>query len=181
VSRSGAIKSWNADRGFGFIQPHDGGADLFVHISELPRGGSPPVVGEQVFFELGRGKDGRIQAVKVWRKGEDHSPRPAKSRRRSSRSRWGSGAVILVVLGVVSLNAYQKRQQSIHAPLPLSEHSAIEEPAPRTDFQCDGRTHCTHMTSCEEAKYFIQNCPNTEMDGDHDGVPCERQWCTGWN
>ena len=33
------------------------------------------------------------------------------------------------------------------------------------------------MTSCEEATYFIQHCPNTTMDGDHDGVPCEQQWC----
>ena len=43
--------------------------------------------------------------------------------------------------------------------------------------RCDGRTHCSHMTSCAEAKYFIQNCPNTSMDGDKDGVPCEEQWC----
>lgn len=45
-------------------------------------------------------------------------------------------------------------------------------------FQCDGRRYCSQMTSCEEAKYFLRNCPNTEMDGDHDGVPCESQWCT---
>jgi len=43
--------------------------------------------------------------------------------------------------------------------------------------RCDGRTHCSHMRSCEEAKYFIQHCPNTQMDGDRDGVPCEEQWC----
>ena len=43
--------------------------------------------------------------------------------------------------------------------------------------RCDGRTHCSHMRSCEEAKYFIQHCPNTKMDGDRDGVPCEEQWC----
>ncbi|RZA19410.1 MAG: excalibur calcium-binding domain-containing protein [Lysobacteraceae bacterium] len=43
--------------------------------------------------------------------------------------------------------------------------------------RCDGRTHCSHMRSCEEAKYFIQHCPNTQMDGDNDGVPCEQQWC----
>ncbi|HWL62907.1 MAG TPA: excalibur calcium-binding domain-containing protein [Steroidobacteraceae bacterium] len=36
---------------------------------------------------------------------------------------------------------------------------------------------CSQMGSCEEAKYFIRNCPGTEMDGDGDGVPCERQWC----
>jgi hypothetical protein len=34
------------------------------------------------------------------------------------------------------------------------------------------------MTSCEEAKYFLNHCPNTKMDGDRDGVPCEQQWCT---
>jgi hypothetical protein len=44
---------------------------------------------------------------------------------------------------------------------------------------CDGRTYCSQMTSCEEATYFINHCPNTKMDGDHDGVPCEKQWCNG--
>ncbi|UCN00434.1 excalibur calcium-binding domain-containing protein [Sulfurimonas sp. SWIR-19] len=47
------------------------------------------------------------------------------------------------------------------------------------NYQCDGREYCSQMTSCEEATYFINNCPNTKMDGDHDGVPCERQWCKG--
>jgi len=46
-----------------------------------------------------------------------------------------------------------------------------------SQFTCDGRTHCSAMTSCAEATYFIQHCPNTEMDGNNDGVPCEQQWC----
>lgn len=44
-------------------------------------------------------------------------------------------------------------------------------------FQCDGRIHCSQMRSCEEANYFLKNCPGTKMDGDRDGVPCEQQWC----
>lgn len=44
-------------------------------------------------------------------------------------------------------------------------------------FQCDGRTLCSQMKSCEEATYFLNNCPNTKMDGNGDGVPCEKQWC----
>ena len=44
-------------------------------------------------------------------------------------------------------------------------------------FRCDGRTRCSQMTSCEEATFFIKNCPGAKMDGDGDGVPCERQWC----
>lgn len=43
--------------------------------------------------------------------------------------------------------------------------------------RCDGRTHCSQMRSCEEATYFLKNCPGTQMDGDYDGVPCEQQWC----
>ncbi len=40
-------------------------------------------------------------------------------------------------------------------------------------FSCDGRQYCSQMTSREEAVFFINNCPNTKMDGDRDGVPCE--------
>lgn len=46
-------------------------------------------------------------------------------------------------------------------------------------FHCDGRTYCSQMHSCAEATYFIRQCLGTRMDGNHDGVPCESQWCTG--
>lgn len=44
-------------------------------------------------------------------------------------------------------------------------------------FRCDGRTHCSQMTSCSEAKYFLAHCPGVKMDGDRNGIPCEQQWC----
>lgn len=46
-------------------------------------------------------------------------------------------------------------------------------------YTCDGRTHCSQMRSCEEAKYFLQHCPGVKMDGDSNGIPCEKQWCNG--
>ncbi len=52
--------------------------------------------------------------------------------------------------------------------------SIVKPPA----FKCDGRKYCSQMTSCSEAKLYLKNCPGVEMDGDHDGVPCEQQWCT---
>jgi hypothetical protein len=33
------------------------------------------------------------------------------------------------------------------------------------------------MTSCEEAKFYLKNCPDAKIDGDDDGIPCEEQWC----
>jgi Excalibur calcium-binding domain len=47
-----------------------------------------------------------------------------------------------------------------------------------SSFSCDGRRYCTQMKSCAEAKYFLANCPGVKMDGDKDGTPCEKQWCT---
>jgi hypothetical protein len=50
-------------------------------------------------------------------------------------------------------------------------------PVATQQYRCDGRIHCSQMTSCEEAQFFLDNCPGTLMDGDNDGIPCEKQWC----
>lgn len=50
-------------------------------------------------------------------------------------------------------------------------------PASAAPFRCDGRRHCSQMTSCAEAHYFLAHCPGVKMDGDNDGIPCEDQWC----
>ena len=55
--------------------------------------------------------------------------------------------------------------------------SGSESTSSKAQYRCDGRTHCSHMTSCEEAKFFLRNCPGVKMDGNNDGVLCERQWC----
>ena len=44
-------------------------------------------------------------------------------------------------------------------------------------FSCDRRVYCSQMTSCKEAKFFLAHCPGTKMDGDGDGIPCEKQFC----
>jgi hypothetical protein len=55
--------------------------------------------------------------------------------------------------------------------------TSMQLASPSSRYSCDGRRMCSQMTSCAEATYFIRNCPNTKMDGDGDGVPCESQWC----
>lgn len=44
-------------------------------------------------------------------------------------------------------------------------------------YQCDGRQYCSQMHSCEEAIFFLRNCKDPKMDGNKDGIPCEKQWC----
>jgi len=63
------------------------------------------------------------------------------------------------------------------SPTSPSLPTTIQMTTPDNRYTCDGRTSCSQMTSCEEATFFIQHCPGTAMDGDNDGIPCERQWC----
>ncbi|MEK9671683.1 MAG: cold-shock protein [Rhodospirillaceae bacterium] len=59
----GTVKWFNPTKGFGFIQPEDGGADAFVHISAVERSGlSTLTEGQKVEFELVAGRDGKKAA-----------------------------------------------------------------------------------------------------------------------
>ncbi|GAB2185866.1 cold-shock protein [Roseibium sp. LAB1] len=49
----GTVKFFNSTKGFGFIQPEDGAADVFVHISAVERAGMRGLVeGQKVSFEV---------------------------------------------------------------------------------------------------------------------------------
>jgi cold shock CspA family protein len=185
---TGTLRSWNDDRGYGFIAPTHGGAELFVHISELPRDGSRPTVGEKLTYELGRGKNGKPQATDVqrqaigrWSKSTHTSPRG--QRQGSSLLAKVVSLLLFAAIGAYGFSQYQNRaavyKQSIEPLSSQSKQDTIPN-AGQSGFKCDGRTHCSQMTSCTEAKLFLKNCPGTEMDGNHDGVPCEQQWCTSW-
>jgi CspA family cold shock protein len=62
---TGTVKFFNATKGYGFIQPEDGGRDVFVHISAVERSGLVAISdGQKVSFELQRDrKTGRESAV----------------------------------------------------------------------------------------------------------------------
>ena len=56
---TGTVKWFNPGKGFGFINPDDGGADLFVHHSEIKAKGYTSLEeGQKVQFEVGQGKKG---------------------------------------------------------------------------------------------------------------------------
>lgn len=94
---------------------------------------------------------------------------------------------ITILLGFLAWQGYVDAQSD--RPTGTARQGAsdvgrpIALPVPKRDvppsrqFACDGRTYCSQMTSCEEAKFFLKNCPGVKMDGNNDGVPCERQWC----
>lgn len=79
----------------------------------------------------------------------------------------------MVVLLAYGYGEYSRRKTVLPPKEPKSDLLA-----PSQAYSCDGRTHCSQMTSCAEATFFLRNCPDVQMDGNNDGVPCEQQWCT---
>ncbi|MBS3652568.1 cold-shock protein [Pseudaminobacter sp. 19-2017] len=67
---TGTVKWFNSTKGFGFIQPDDGGQDVFVHVSAVERAGLASLVeGQKINFEVQRdrrtGKSGADNLSKV--------------------------------------------------------------------------------------------------------------------
>lgn len=193
----GKLTKWNAERGFGSLVAEHGDQELFVHVSALARDGRTPAVGEALTFEVERDREGRKRAVRVRWAGDMAAAKPAlgegkartyihRSPSRSKSSPWLAGLVGLTLvagLGWYGYGQYNARVEAVRqvtqrVASPVSaEQSSASVPVPA--IRCHGRKYCSQMTSCEDAKFVLKNCPSAEMDGDGDGVPCEQQWCTG--
>lgn len=172
----GNLIKWNEDRGFGFIAPANGGAEVFVHISAFPRNGKRPTLNELVSYETTTTADGKIQASQIMRPGQRNK---TKSTQRNEYK--SSGAItkflIIAAFALIGYFGFKQFQSTRLHNASASTASALESAPVKSPFACDGRTKCSQMNSCAEAEYFLTHCPNTEMDGNGDGEPCEQQWC----
>ena len=80
IEQKGVLRSWNDDKGFGFIRAEQG--DIFVHISSV-RGERRPLQGEAVYFVAGKDDTGRLRAEHM-RSAELSIDRPAIRRKPNS-------------------------------------------------------------------------------------------------
>jgi uncharacterized membrane protein YsdA (DUF1294 family)/cold shock CspA family protein len=89
----GAVKTWNDDRGFGFIEPLHGGQDIFVHIKAFVSRSGRPEVGQRVTFEVEMAPDGkkrakRVEVVRIKRQGiRERNDNPAQ---------WGTATLFAI-------------------------------------------------------------------------------------
>ena len=61
---TGTVKWFNAQKGYGFIQPEDGSKDVFVHISAVERAGLGSLhEGQRISYQLERGQQGKTSAI----------------------------------------------------------------------------------------------------------------------
>jgi len=66
MSKTGTVKFFNTDKGYGFIQPDDGSDDSFVHISAVQAAGMQTLDKDQrLNFEVETGRNGKASAVNL--------------------------------------------------------------------------------------------------------------------
>lgn len=109
-----------------------------------------------------------------------HSRR--KTKRKSESGGFFGTIITVIIFGIIGYFVYGFIQDFLHRN-ELTNQPVIQETLEIANtqavnsnpnhFQCDGRKHCSQMRSLEEARWFVRNCPNTQMDGNNDGEPCE--------
>jgi len=63
---TGTVKWFNSEKGYGFIQPDEGGRDVFVHISAVERSGLTTLKdGQKLSYDMQAGRDGRESAANL--------------------------------------------------------------------------------------------------------------------
>ena len=69
---------------------------------------------------------------------------------------------------------WRKKACPTSASAPASPAASAPRPATSSGFTCAGKRYCREMTSCEEAKFYLTQCGVGSLDGNKDGVPCEK-------
>ena len=176
----GELISWNESKGYGFIRCDRTLNNIFLHISTLRNMSRKPKMGDLIYFETEQQKDGKTAAKNCRIEGVAANKQHTSKRKNQPKNNRFKIAIIklLFIMAIVSL-AYKyyiqytsSTVEPIGVPQILSSSSSYNS-AKTKQFSCDGRQHCSQMHSRAEAEYFIQHCPNTKMDGDRDGIPCE--------
>lgn len=65
MRHAGTLKTWNDERGFGFIAPSDGGHDIFMHIRAFQDRWERPAVGQALTYEIELNPEGKTRATHV--------------------------------------------------------------------------------------------------------------------
>lgn len=91
----GKVRDWNSERGFGFIQPEQGGQDIFAHVTSVKPRSLQLTDGQLVSFEVETAPNGKKRAKSV----ELVRPsvrRPTVQARRRGSAQWGTASLFAI-------------------------------------------------------------------------------------
>lgn len=74
--QKGKLIVWKDDRGFGFIEPAEGGQRVFLHISAIKDANRRPQLGDEIHYQVMLAKSGKVRASMAFIKGATSRPAP---------------------------------------------------------------------------------------------------------
>jgi len=192
----GIIKEWNPAQGRGFIQRDKAGPDISIHSSGFRKKPEQLQNGDRVFFQIEIDSAGTLKAVDAYKAGQHFAPAPELKKPALSSLPFQRILSALLILSILALLGYQAlnvfssaehsaseteftesaKQQAADLSVEHSEWSPTQVQQGQ-QFQCEDKQHCSEMSSCEEAEFYLEQCPGVLIDGDNDGIPCEQQLC----
>lgn len=195
--QKGKLVRWIDDKGFGFIRSENANHEIFIHISALKEMSRKPIVGDLIRYQIGFDSNGKTRAVDASIEGvspaltlqaidnkQNSISSAQKTERTNKKQRINSHRnnksysfypISLCLVLALIVYFYNSKNYSVaqNVEVPMV---GIQSMAQVEQFQCTGKVWCSQMISYEEAEFYLRNCPGTNMDGDGDGVPCERQF-----
>ncbi|HJS14930.1 MAG TPA: excalibur calcium-binding domain-containing protein [Rheinheimera sp.] len=193
----GKLRDWNPSDGSGFIQQEKAGPDIRISSSGFRKKPENLQDGDSIFFQIEVDPQGKPKAVFAYRAGQHFAPAPAVKKPALSSLPFQQLLSVVVTLSILAWFGYQSMhllRAEVSSPAvaggietadPQSTTASLENPVwppiqaqQDPQFQCEGKQHCSEMSSCEEAEFYLEQCPNVLIDGDRDGIPCERTHCS---
>jgi uncharacterized membrane protein YsdA (DUF1294 family)/cold shock CspA family protein len=101
----GTLKTWHDDRGFGFIEPAQGGQEIFVHVKAFDLRGARPQEQQRLSFEIEQGPQGKKRAKNVTLVRKAEAPQNVrKNARQAAPAHWGLAArLVIPAFGLLAL------------------------------------------------------------------------------
>ncbi|CAG0941856.1 Cold shock protein CspA [Candidatus Brocadiaceae bacterium] len=119
----GIIKSWLNDKGFGFIQPNEGGKDIFIHIRDLKHQNYQPKIGDKIVYKITSDKNGKTRGYDAFIKGQQinnvHKENSFKQEKPEQQKQFELSLIPRVILAVIPfiLSGVLIKQHTIYTPL----------------------------------------------------------------
>jgi hypothetical protein len=147
-------------------------------------------VGDSVYFNIIIEQSGKQKAKIARLNGPDtlettmnnstimtgYRPKPGNRTYRQLPVRRLKSTIITICIGAGVVLFIFSQRNSKQETLSVDNAKNMQHTDETPEFNCEGKVYCSEMTSYEEAFFYLRHCPETQIDGDGDGVPCENQF-----
>jgi len=192
----GKLIHWDPIQGQGFIQQDKAGPAIQITSADFRKKPELLQDGDAIFFQIELNQFGQPKASRAYKAGQRFAPLSNLKQPSTSSYQFQKLLSVLVTVSIVAWLGYQfvylfnaeagssSIEESRLEPEVQSFSAAVKQtdspvwpPLQLAEFSCEGKTRCTEMNSCEEAQFYLAQCPDVQIDGDADGIPCEREHC----